>query len=91
MARREEGNEGHSSPHHTTQRACTRARCCRMSGRQKRPSPTRVMKARLACAAPPRVIQRTHLEGREGRAPLLHYHEDLAGDGRKIVMWYDDS
>ena len=35
--------------------------------------------ARLACAAPPRVIQRTHLEGREGRAPSLHYHEDLIG------------
>ena len=32
--------------------------------------------ARLACAAPPRVTQRTHLEGREGRAPSLHYHED---------------
>ena len=35
--------------------------------------------ARLACAAPPRVIQRIHLEGREGRAPSLHFHEDLAG------------
>ena len=36
--------------------------------------------ARLACAAPPRVIQRTHLEGREGRAPSpLHYHKDLPG------------
>ena len=33
--------------------------------------------ALFACAAPPRVIQRTHLEGREGRAPSLHYHEDL--------------
>ena len=31
--------------------------------------------ARLACAVPPRVTQRTHLEGREGRAPSLHYHE----------------
>ena len=33
--------------------------------------------ARLARAAPPRVIQRTHLEGREGRAPPLHYHKEL--------------
>ena len=33
--------------------------------------------AQLACAASPRVIQGTHLEGREGRAPSPHYHEDL--------------
>ena len=73
---------GHRSPHPTTPRACTRACCYHMSGRQKRPSPTRVMcdvVARLACAAPPRVIQRTHLEGREGKAPSLHYHEDECG------------
>ena len=43
MARCEGGSEGHSSPHPTTPRRCTRACRCRMSGRQKRPSPTRVM------------------------------------------------
>ena len=39
--------------------------------------------ARLARAAPPRVIQRTHLEGREGRQPSLHYYE-----GRSNVWRY---
>ena len=45
MARREggRGSEGHSSPHPTTPCACTWACRCRMSERQKRRSPTRVM------------------------------------------------
>ena len=44
--------------------------------------------ARLAYAAPPRVTQRAHLEGREGRAPSLHYH--TYGRGKYLVN-RDDS
>ena len=38
--------------------------------------------ARLACAAPPRVTQRTHLEGRGDSKSPLHYHSQITRTDR---------